>query len=98
MKKQKKQSRETGFFVKTAIFAFAVFAVITIVQLQLKYNQYEAQRDQLRAEISNLEDKRDELENQASSDIDRQYIIDVAKEKLNLRLPEEIIFYNDLFN
>lgn len=98
MKKQRKQRRETGFFVKTAIFAFAVFAVITIVQLQLKYNQYEAQRDQLRAEISNLEDKKDELENQAGSEVDRQYIIDVAKEKLNLRLPEEIIFYNDLFN
>lgn len=96
--KKKSIRKETGFFVKTAIFAFAVFAVITIVQLQLKYNQYEARRDQLRAEINNLEDKVEELENQANNEVDRQYIIDIAKEKLNLRLPEEIIFYNDLFN
>lgn len=96
--KKKSSRKETGFFVKTAIFAFAVFAVITIVQLQLKYNQYEARRDQLRAEINNLEDKVEELENQANNEVDRQYIIDIAKEKLNLRLPEEIIFYNDLFN
>lgn len=93
-----KKTKETGFFIKVAVFAFAVFAVITIVELQLKYNQYELQRDQLRAEISNLEDKVEELEDQASSEVDEQYIISVAKEKLNLRLPEEIIFYNDLFN
>ncbi len=98
MKKQRRQRKETGIFIKMAIFAFAVFAVITIVELQLKYNQYEAKRDQLLAEVGNLEDKKEELENQAGSEMDRQYIIDVAKEKLNLRLPEEIIFYNDLFN
>ena len=93
-----KRTKETGFFVKVAVFAFAVFAVITIVELQLKYNQYEMQRDQLRAEISNLEDKVEELEDRANSDMDEQYIISIAKDKLNLRLPEEIIFYNDLFN
>lgn len=98
MKKQRKKRKETGFFVKAAIFAFAVFAVITIVELQLKYNKYEEQRDQLLAEVGNLEDKVDELKNQADSEVDRDYIIGIAKEKLNLRLPEEIIFYNDLFN
>ena len=30
--------------------------------------------------------------------VDDDYIIRIAKEKLNLRLPEEIIFYNDLAN
>ena len=30
--------------------------------------------------------------------MDEEYIIDIAKEKLNLRLPEEIIFYNNLYD
>ena len=35
--------RETSFFVKVAIFAFVVFAVITLVRLQFKANELEAQ-------------------------------------------------------
>ena len=96
--KKTAEKRQTGFFVKLAIFAFAVFAVISIVQLQFRYNEYKLQRDQLKAEISQLEDKRDELQSDLDAPADRDHIIAVAKEKLNLRLPEEIIFYNDLYN
>ena len=48
--------------------------------------------------MDELEDKKDELEANAGSQADQEYIIDIAKSKLNLRMPEEIIFYNDLFS
>ncbi|MBQ2881185.1 MAG: cell division protein FtsL [Clostridia bacterium] len=92
------KKRETGLFVRVAVFAFAVFAVITIVQLQLQYNAYKAERDALQAEVDNLIDEKEELENELSSFDNEDHIVDVAKDKLNLRLPEEIIFYNDLYN
>lgn len=87
-----------SFFVKVAIFAFAVFAVITIVQLQLQYNAHKAQRDELASEVEGLIDEKEQLENELASIEDGDHVIEVAKEKLNLRLPEEIIFYNDLYN
>lgn len=90
--------KETSFMVKLAVFAAAAFAVITLVSLQLKYNEYKFKRDSLRAEVDELQDKADELREIADSEADRDYIIEVAKDKLNLRLPEEVIFYNDLFN
>ena len=90
------KNRETGVFVKIAIFAFAVFAVITIVQLQLQYNSYKEQRDELQAEVNDLIDEKEHLENEKADIGDKDHVIDVAKDKLNLRLPEEIIFYNDI--
>lgn len=92
------KKKETSFIVKLAVFSAAVFAVITMVRLQLKYNDYKYEREQLRAEVDELQDRVDELQEIADADPDRDYIVDVAKEKLNLRLPEEVIFYNDLFN
>ena len=73
--------KNTGMFVKIAIFALAVFAGIYIVHLQLKSNAL-----------------RTELEEKLKAPVDEKYIIDIAKDKLNLRLPEEIMFYNDLYN
>lgn len=89
--------KETSIFIKIAVFAAAVFAVVIMVRLQVKYNDYKIQKEQLQAEVDELHDKADELREIAESDSDRDYIVEIAKEKLNLRLPEEVIFYNDLF-
>ena len=93
-----KKRRETGVFVRIAIFAFSVFAVISIVQLQLQYNATKAERDKLQSEVNDLIDQKEELENEYAVIGDSDHVVEVAKEKLNLRLPEEIIFYNDLYN
>jgi len=90
--------RETSIFVKLAAFVLVVFFANIIVQLQLQYNEYKLQRDELQSQVSKLEDEKEELQNKADAEVDEDYIIEAAKEKLNLRMPEEIIFYNDLFN
>ncbi len=90
--------RETSFFVKVAIFAFVVFAVITLVRLQFKANELEAQINDKTAENEALQEVIDQMENEKSSLESRDHIVEEAQDKLNLRLPEEIIFYNDLYN
>jgi len=90
--------RETGIFVKIAVFAFAVFAVVTLVQLQLEANELKAEINDLEQGNEELVEERDEMKNQLAGVNDEEHIIEVAKDKLNLRLPEEIIFYNDLYN
>ena len=90
--------RETSFFVRVAIFTFVVFAVITLVRLQFKANELEAQINEKTAENEALQDVLDEMENEKSSLDSRDHIVEEAQDKLNLRLPEEIIFYNDLYN
>ena len=86
------------FFVKVGVFAFAVFAVISLFRLQLKINVLEEEYNEKLQQNEALEDEVDKLENQLSGINTEEHIVDVAKDKLNLRLPEEIIFYNDLYN
>lgn len=90
--------RETSFFVKVAIFTFVVFAVITLVRLQFKANELEAQINDKTAENEALQEVLDQMENEKSGLESRDHIVEEAQDKLNLRLPEEIIFYNDLYN
>ena len=49
----------------------------------------------LQAKIDEEERKVGELKNKLDAPFDEEYIIELAKEKLHLRLPEEIIFYTD---
>lgn len=89
--------KKTSVFVKVAILAFAFFAVISVVELQFQYNEYKLERDLLKADVNALNEKVEQLQNQLDTPIDDEYIIEIAEDKLSLRLPEEIIFYNDLY-
>lgn len=91
------ERKKTSVFIKAAIFAFAIFAVISVVELQFQYNDYKAERDKLREEVAALQEEAEILRDQLDTPVDEEYIISVAKDKLSLRLPEEIIFYNDLY-
>ncbi len=89
--------KKTSVFVKAAIFAFAIFAVISVVELQFQYNDYKAEKEMLEANVNELREEVEYLEDQLETPIDDEYIVEVAEDKLSLRLPEEIIFYNDLY-
>lgn len=86
----------SGFFARIALTVFIVFSIIMIVQLQLQFNELKRERDELQQSIDDYEESIAELEYRLALPFDRQYIIKVARDKLNYHLPEEILFYNDL--
>ncbi len=87
--------RDNVFF-KLAMVVLAVFCVVMIVTLQLRYNNLKQQRDAILAEIDAANERIDAVEAALDTPFDHEYVIKIAREKLNLRLPEEIVFYNDL--
>lgn len=87
---------QNNIFVKSAFFLMAVFCLITIVSLQMRYNTLQEQKMQIMNELSSINEQIAELQNALDTPFDDDYIIKIAREKLNLRLPEEIVFYNDL--
>lgn len=87
---------KNNLFVKLALCVVALFSVITIVSLQLQYNDLKAQHSALRAEIAAAEERIEEVKETLDMPFDDEYVIKIAREKLNLRLPEEVVFYNDL--
>lgn len=89
---------KANVFVRAALAVFIVFCVVTIVKIQLEFNQLEEKKAALNEQVADYVFSIDKIQNDLNTPVDDDYIIRVAKEKLNLRLPEEIIFYNDLAN
>ena len=73
-----------------------VVGVVSIVKLQLEYNSLKMRRDALILEIQNTSERIEMLQSSLDTPFDDEYIIKMAREKLNLRLPEEIVYYNNL--
>lgn len=88
--------RRTNIFFKALILLFICFCMITIVQLQIQFNELNDRRSALREEINNCKDNIDEMEEQLAQPFDEDYIIRVAREQLNYHMPEEIIYFNDI--
>ena len=84
--------------VKLAIFFAFLFFIITLVSVQIEYNQLEEERDKLTERIEEVQGSIDEINSKLNTPFDEEYIIALAKEKLGYCLPDEIIFYNDLIN
>ena len=75
---------------------FIVFCTVTIIKMQFEFNSLKEDKAKVEAQIKDYELKIDELQARLEEDFDTDYIMRIAREKLNFRLPEEIIFYNDL--
>lgn len=72
--------------------------IITLVSVQIEYNQLEEERTKIEERIEDVQGSIDEINSKLNTPFDEEYIIALAKEKLGYCLPEEIIFYNDLIN
>lgn len=80
------------------IFTFMIIGVVSVVKLQLEYNSLKMRRDVLAQEIQATSERIEMLQTTLDSPFDDEYIIKIAREKLNLRLPEEIVYYNNLIH
>ncbi|MCL2213173.1 MAG: septum formation initiator family protein [Oscillospiraceae bacterium] len=86
----------SNFFLKTAIVVIIIFSLIMIVRLQIESNNLQDQRDALQTRIDELDESISELEYQLEMAFDDEQIIRIARRRLGLRLPNEIVFINDI--
>ena len=82
--------------IKVAAVMLLLLAVVSVFFLRLQFNSLKEQRDELVLSIEALEEDIEQIENNLAAELDDAYVVEIAKDKLNLRLPDEIIFYNDL--
>jgi len=87
---------KTGIAVKIALGVFAVFCLVTVFKLKIELDTLGREYTELQEKVDASEDYIKKLENRLEGELDEEYIREIAKNKLNLVLPEEIIFYNDI--
>ena len=84
-----------ALFVKIAVLVFSVFCFITLVSLQLKNNSLQDEVKTLDARITDYMDYIDELNAILAAPMDEEYVAGIARDKLGLRHPQEVVFYSD---
>ncbi len=89
-------NRNSNVIIKIGAVVFVIIGLFTVARLEMKYNDIEAQRKELEAQYAQNAELIEDIERDIYAEFDDEYVIKIAKEKLNLCLPEEVIFYNDL--
>jgi cell division protein FtsB len=81
---------------KVAIVVFLVFAILAIASMQMKLNEVKAEKLRLQNEINEYEESIENIENQLSLNFDDDYVEQIARDKLGLCYPDEILVENNL--
>ncbi len=87
---------KAGTFIKIALILAIIILLILSANILMEYSEILAENDRIQAEINDAEDRVGELEYLIDMPKnDKSLIIRIAREKLGLVLPEEIVYYSD---
>ncbi len=90
---------KAGIFIKIALIMVIIVLLVLSANLLMEYSDILNESSHVDDEIGAAQDRVDELEYLIGMPKhDRSLIIRVAREKLGLVLPEEIIYYSDRNN
>lgn len=83
--------------VKLLLIGLLIASVIIFITGYIKYTELKNDKEALQAQIKEKEEDIEEAEYLLDIPLtDKDYIIRIAKEKLGLFLPDEIVYYSDL--
>lgn len=77
--------------------AFLLFTVITlsgIVTMNFTVNEQRKEIQELQKQLEEQQEKVGKLKYELDRPYDDEYAIEIARDKLNLHLPGEIVYYN----
>jgi cell division protein FtsB len=87
-----------GFFAKLAFVALIFVLIISIVDKNLKINDLKEEEERLREQVRSYTLQVEKLNSQLEETVTEETIKRIAREKLNLRDPGDMIYANDLPN
>ena len=83
-------------FVKIALILIIIAVLIISATSLMEYSEILNETERVEKEIADAQDRVDELQYLIDTPKnDRSFIIRIAREKLGLVLPEEIVYYSD---
>ncbi len=96
MKVIKKKKQKGSFLLRTAVFAFAVYIIVALVQQQIHISQKRQELASITQQIQIQEIKNEDIKHALSTATNENsdYIERVARESLNFAKPGERVFVN----
>ena len=92
----KNQKNSATFFVHLFLVLLFVFSLVFFLWSLMKYNKIMEDKKEDEAYIAQLNDEIEELRYLVEAPLDDAYKIKIAREKLGMCFPDEIIFHTEL--
>ena len=89
---------DKSLFVKIGIALLTVIFVIMVMSLSMQYNNLTRKRDQLKKQVETEQLELEKLLEEVNAEFNDEYILRIAREELGYRMPDEVIYYNNLNN
>ncbi len=74
------------------IAVFAIYFLVTLISQQKKIDQYKSEAQTYTVQLQEAQEKNDKLQETKSSANSTEYIEEVAREKLDMYLPNERVY------
>ena len=81
---------------KLALVAVIVASLVISITCVMRANQLKAQADEIKTEIDDVKQKIAQLKYFINKEVDDEYIIEYAREYLDMYFPDEEIYYSDV--
>ncbi len=85
-----------GTLLKLLLGILVIAALVMFVTGMIKYGQLSRESERLEQEAEAYRAEIEEIEYLIDSPVDYEYIIRIAREKLGMYLPDEIVYHNDV--
>lgn len=82
--------------MKLAVIMFIAAGIVSSARMFVKYNEYRDKIDELSAQKAEYEESIERIRYELEQEFDDAYVEKIAKEKLNLCRPDEVVYYNGL--
>lgn len=86
--------KKTSVVTKIVIVALIVYAVVSLISVRGKTAEAQQQKTELQQKVTQMAEANAELQYGIDHSTDDQTIEDIAREKLGLVKPGEVIFYD----
>ena len=86
------KKKRRSFILKLAMLCFVIYVVITLVQLFISINKATKENLALKGEIDQQMVENDKIISMLDSEIDEEYIAQIARNKLGYIMPDEIVY------
>ncbi len=90
------QKTKLNTFFKLAAAVLALVCTVIVVKLNIDLNELNERKALIEKQVALESEKVGELQNRLDTPFKKDFVMALAKEKLNLVMPDEVIFYNDL--
>ncbi len=93
---ESEKSLGKSMLMKVALASLLVAALVISIANVMRVNQLRAQIEDYRAQVDEYEEKISRLKYYINREVDDEYIIDFAREYLDMFFPDEDVYYNDV--